>query len=105
MISYNVTVIIDFDIENEWVKWMKKKHIPDVINTGIFESYVFYKILKSESSGNKDKKGAKYLIQYFCKDMDKLNEYFERYAKKLQKEHSTRYKDKFVAFRSIMKKI
>ena len=33
-ILYNVTVSIDKDVEKEWLEWMKKVHIPDVMRTG-----------------------------------------------------------------------
>ena len=36
MLLYNVTVSIDKSIKEDWVSWMKKKHIPDVMNTGCF---------------------------------------------------------------------
>jgi hypothetical protein len=34
MILYNVTVSVDPEIHDEWLAWMKSKHIPDVLATG-----------------------------------------------------------------------
>ena len=37
MIIYNVTVsLVDTTIQEDWLHWMKTKHIPDVMNTGCF---------------------------------------------------------------------
>ena len=36
MLLYNVTVSIDPQIEQEWLEWMRKNHIPDVMQTGCF---------------------------------------------------------------------
>ena len=42
MIIYNVTVsLVDQTIHEEWLNWMKTKHIPDVMNTGCFLSNKF----------------------------------------------------------------
>ena len=36
MILYNVTVSIDARIHEEWLDWMKTKHVPGVMATGCF---------------------------------------------------------------------
>ena len=36
MILYNVTVSIDYDIHQNWLKWMKEVHVPNVLATGLF---------------------------------------------------------------------
>ena len=46
MISYNVSITIEPDIEYEWVQWMKEHHIPRVMDTGCFVFHDFYKLLK-----------------------------------------------------------
>jgi len=99
MIIYNVTVTVDLDIEKDWVEWMKTEHIPDVINTGCFEASRFCRIIKS------GQEGVSYSIQYAAKDMATLHKYQVQFAAKLQKEHMDRYKDKALAFRTLMEVI
>lgn len=42
MILYNVTVKIDLDVHDLWLRWMKEEHIPRVMETGCFvESKLF----------------------------------------------------------------
>jgi len=98
MIVYNVSVQIDEEVKEDWLDWMKEKHIPDVMNTGLFTGFKFLKVLNEETEHT-------YAIQYFCKDMSKLNAYFDEFAPDLQEEHSSRYKNKFVAFRTIMEDV
>jgi Domain of unknown function (DUF4286) len=100
MIIYNVTVKVDLDIVEDWKDWMLKKHIPDVMKKGKFKAYKLLKIMEMDETN-----GITYAIQYFC---DKIEDYFDysnRFSKALQKEHNERYKNKFVAFRTIMKEI
>jgi hypothetical protein len=101
MIIYNVTINIDDEVHQEWVNWMKKTHIPDVLKTGKFREAKMMKIL----STHPEESGHTYAIQYFCPDMETLNRYFKEDAPRLQKEHSDRYQNKFTAFRTIMQEV
>ena len=42
MILYNVTVGIDEDVEEEWLVWMIKIHIPEVMATEMFKTFEMY---------------------------------------------------------------
>lgn len=96
MIIYNVTVKIDTDVHDEWMQWMKEVHIPEVLQTGCFESNEMAKVLVDDTDG------ITYSIQYRCKSLDQLEEYQQQHARALQQEHALRYKDKFVAFRTLL---
>lgn len=96
MILYNVTVKIHNDVHDDWLKWMRETHIPDVMNTGMFVESKMLRILHDEPEG------VTYAFQYFCKDMETFQTYQSKYAKALQADHTERYKDKYVAFRTLM---
>ena len=100
MILYNVTVKIAKPLEANWLQWMKAVHIPDVMNTGLFIEYKICKILHDDDDG-----GVSYAIQYFCKDMATFQTYQSKHAQALQAEHSERYKNQYVAFRTLMEVI
>lgn len=96
MIIYNVTVNVEDSVRDEWKKWMLEVHIPDVMNTGFFSRYHFCRLMQEEPQG------TTYAIQYFCPSMDSLQNYLDNFAPVLQKEHTQKYKDRFVAFRSFL---
>lgn len=96
MIIYNVTVNIENDVREEWLKWMKEKHIPDVMKTGYFLENKICKVLVDEQQG------TTYSIQYTCESMKKLEEYQLDHSPRLQKEHADKYANKFVAFRTLL---
>lgn len=98
MILYNITVNVDQAVEDEWLIWMKGKHIPEVLDTGLFIENKVFKLLNEIP----DNEGATYSIQYFSKDMDDLNEYQVKYADSLRQKHERKFKDKFVAFRTYL---
>lgn len=100
MIVYSVTVAIDESIENDWVKWMKEVHIPDVMATGYFLDFRFCRVFKHQEDDNQS-----YNISYRCKDMDTYLEYQNTKAPALQKDHTKRYEGMFAAFRTILEQI
>ncbi len=100
MIIYNVTVNIEESVQKEWLAWMKKTHIPEVINTGMFVSAKMSKILVEEQMG-----GVTYSIQYSCESKSKLDQYKEKFAPQLQQEHTKKFQGKFVAFRTLLEVI
>ncbi len=102
MIIYSVTVSINKSVEDDWLRWMKEKHIPDVMNTGCFTSYRITRLLSPESY---DPDSTTYNIQYTLESLEKLQEYQHIHASPLQKEHEERYAGKFHAFRTILKEV
>ncbi len=98
MILYNVTVMIDAIIHHDWLDWMQHSHIPDVMRTGMFQSYRLCRLLDPEPEDG----SITYAVQYFCEDLNKLHLYAEKYAPALQAQHSNRYRNQFVAIRSVL---
>ena len=96
MIIYNVTINIDDDVREEWLKWMKESHIPEVMNTGLFIEYRICKVLVQEESG------TTFSVQYTCEGMENLDKYQKEFAPCLQKAHSDKFEGKFVAFRTLL---
>ena len=96
MIIYNVTIVIDDDISEEWLKWMLEIHIPDVMATGKFIDGKLSRILAEEEGGKS------YSVQYLCPDMKTYQAYQKENAPALQQEHTQRYAGKFVAFRTLL---
>ncbi|MCB0543533.1 MAG: DUF4286 family protein [Lewinellaceae bacterium] len=97
MLLYNVTVTIDLDVHEDWVRWMRETHIPDVMTTGMFLSYRMCRL-----TGHDHADSEIYTMQYLVKDMAHLVRYQEEFAPGLQRQHSERYQGKYAAFRTVM---
>lgn len=100
MIVYNVTINIDREVESEWKRWMKSVHIPEVLATNCFENARMLKMLYEEES-----QGTTYAVQYMAKSLEMIEQYQREFAEALQAEHSSRYKNKFVVFRSLLEEV
>ena len=97
MIIYNVTLSLDASIEQEWLAWMKSKHIPDVMATALFRECKLSRILGEEQGGKA------YSVMYVAYSQDHLDKYKSIHAAELQEEHTTRFQGKFAAFRTELK--
>lgn len=100
MIIYNVTVNVEDSIHEDWLEWMKAVHIPDVMQKGIFTGNRMFKVLADEGSGSHT-----YAIQYICPTMQDYETYRDTFAPALQQEVKNRYKEKFIAFRTLLEVI
>ena len=96
MILYNVTVSLDASIEQEWLTWMRSKHIPDVLETGCFKESRLSRVHGEEEGG------VTYSVMYVSPSQELLDLYQEKFAPALQQEHGAKYQGKFAAFRTFL---
>jgi hypothetical protein len=98
MLLYNVTVGIDKNLEMEWLQWMKSKHIPDVMKTGMFVDHKIYKVLHDQEDGT-----SSYSIQYLAESIEQVMQYLEVFAPVLRDEHKKKFEH--VAFRTLLEQV
>ncbi|MNI26889.1 hypothetical protein D3C87_867690 [compost metagenome] len=96
MYLYNVTLILEDAAAQEWLQWMQETHIPQVMATGMFVSNRLLKVVDSPNEG------LTYCAQYVVDSLENYNQYQEVFAPALQAELNERYKNRFVAYRSLM---
>lgn len=96
MVLYNLTVVVDYDHADRWLRWMKEKHMPDVLATGVFLEGKIARILAEEQGG------VSYSIQYLAADMESYNRYEREFAPALRKEHEDMFPGQVAAFRTLL---
>jgi hypothetical protein len=97
MFIYNVTIKIDWTIQEAWVQWMKQEHMPEVVKTGCFTSSQLVRLLDTD-----EKDGPTYAAQYFAESKPDYNRYIEIHAAILRQKAFDKWGDRFIAFRSLM---
>ena len=97
MLLYNVTVKIDKGIEAEWLDWMKSKHIPDMMCTGMFVSCRICRVLDQDEENK-----STYTFLYECESRNKLDKYFKEFATALRADASNRFGNNFQITRSVL---
>jgi len=99
MILYNVTVAVEYAIHDEWLTWMTKEHIPEVLATGKFVDFKMYKVLLEEDGG------LTYSIQYFAESLSQIQLYLAQDAHVLQAKQREKFADQTVAFRTVLEEL
>ena len=97
MIVYNISIRIIPEIEEEWVRWQKEEHIPDVMSSGQFTEYKFYRLLEQQEPD-----GITYVVQYFASSLENYNRYINDTSHTLRQKALDKWGNKFIAFRTIM---
>ncbi|GAB3330611.1 DUF4286 family protein [Marivirga atlantica] len=100
MIIYNVTINVEKEVENQWVAWMKEKHIPDILATGFFDDYKMLRLLNETEN-----EGETYAVQYFTDSLDKLEQYMVEHAPRLREAHLEKFQNKCLSFRTFLETI
>lgn len=97
MFSYNVSVQLDGEVAEEWLRWMRSEHVPEVMATGCFFDYRIFRMIDTDES-----QGPTYVVQYYCHTKQDYLHYLEKYAPRLRQKAVEKFKDRFVAYRSLM---
>ncbi|MCK0160903.1 DUF4286 family protein [Allomuricauda sp. F6463D] len=95
MLIYNVTINIDKNVHDQWLTWMKDKHLPDMLATGKFSHAKMVKVLVEEDMG-----GITYSVQYTTQNRTVLEAYYREDAERLRADAQKMFPNKFVAFRT-----
>lgn len=95
MFIYNVTINVEESIHEDWINWIKSKHLADVLNTGCFTDARILRVLAEDE-------GATYSIQYYFNEMNDYERYKNEHAPILQKEGHIKFGNKFIAYRTLL---
>jgi hypothetical protein len=98
MIVYNISIKIHRSIEPEWISWQKEEHIPEIMSSGQFTEYRFYKLLEQDEQDD----GITYVVQYFAPSLQHYQHYIDTMAPALRQKAFDKWGNRFIAFRSLM---
>jgi hypothetical protein len=96
MILYNVTIILENEIQIEWLNWMQREQIPALMETGLFVSYRMLKVVDSPNEG------VTYCVQFISDSIQKLNEFKEKHEGLLNANTPIEFNNKVVIFPTVM---
>lgn len=98
MIIYNVTTKVEHSITVAWLDWLKKEHIPDLIQTRCFTHAVILQLTETD-----DAEGPTYAVQYHARNKAMYDRYIEQYADAMRKKATDKWGSKFISFRTVMR--
>lgn len=90
MVIYEITVVVQTELIEEYEKYMRERHIPDLLATGYFRSAYF-----TRSAENR------YRIQYHAHSQKSLDEYLEREANRLRADFLAHFPERIELVREV----
>lgn len=97
MLVYNITMKVEPAILEEWIQWQKEEHIPEIMNTGLFDEFKFFRLLEQDET-----EGPTYVVQYFTSSAERYQQYINVHAPTLRKKAIEKWGNRFVGFRTLM---
>lgn len=97
MILYNVTVVVEPEIEELWLEWMEKEHLPEVMSTKKFERCRMFFIQPHEPG-----QPPSYSIQYEALLYESYESYVQNFGPALRQKTMDKFGDKVLAFRTLL---
>ena len=94
---YNVTVVVNPVVEERWLKWMREEHIPNVMETGLFSSFLFTQVFPEQEQDH-----PSYSIQYRAADLESIKLYMQMYADELRAKSAKAWGEHALAFRTVL---
>ena len=100
MFIYNITIKVNNAILEEWIKWQKEEHIPEIMATNLFDEYRFFRLLAQD-----DSEGPTFVIQYCASSRKNYDQYIQQYAPNLREKALKQWGNGFIAFRSLLESV
>ncbi len=97
MFIYNITILIEESIEQEWLNWIKPNFIQVIMETGFFQSYQLLQVTDSPNEG------LTYCLQFRTNEISSMQSYQSLYAMQIENEHMHAFQNRLVTFSSTMK--
>lgn len=100
MFIYNITIKIDNNIVDEWLRWQKEIHIPEILGTGLFYEHRFFELLEQDET-----EGRTFVIQYFAYSRKDYDKYIQHHAPALRDKAIKKWGNQFIAFRTLLQAV
>jgi hypothetical protein len=100
MLLYNLTIGIDKIVEQEWLTWMRENYIPGAMSSNLLLESKIFKVLHDD-----DEPTVSYSLQFFSKNIEMISLYLEKIEPILSEALMQRYKDRHVAFRTLLEQV
>lgn len=94
---YNSTIKVSHAVHEVWLKWLKEKYIPQIMDAGCFDSYRILRLLNVD-----DTDGPTYALQFTAQSRGALQRFETEYQPEFAALAFAAWGDQFVAFNTIM---
>ena len=96
MLLYNVTLIVEETVSEEFLNWMEHTYIPSAIEPNLFVSNRLLKVVDSPNEG------ITFCLQFVAENREDYQKYIEEVAPQVEAQLNTKFANKFLSFSTLM---
>ncbi len=100
MIVYNITSNVAHEVIDKWMSWLNEIHIPEIMETGVFNEYKFLQLLDIDETD-----GKTYTLQLICDDEQACRKYINEVGPTFIQKSELMWGNSVYNFRSILKSV
>lgn len=97
MVIYNITYSIPVNKEKDWLTWMKKVHIPEIMENGCYLKYQIVQLLEVH-----DEDSAAFAVQFYAESKEKHMEFIAQHQATFKLKSSREWGDEVLSFGTLM---
>ncbi|MDP5172403.1 MAG: DUF4286 family protein [Bacteroidia bacterium] len=98
---YSVSVSVPKPLREEWLSWMQRTHIPDVMATGFFQDFRMQELLEPVPYPDM----FTFNVQYYCASREAYDQYQTKAAPRLQQDVKDKFGEKIQSFRTLLRRL
>ena len=96
MVFYNVIISVEAEIKEDFLKWYRDEHIPDMLSTGLFLDVKIDKQLLPKPEGFET-----FTFQFISEDFGDYERYILKYSEAMRNRFPGRFKGRFKTIRTV----
>ena len=100
MYLYNITYLVSHQIHEQWLRWMKEEHVPEMLSSGLFTHHRIMQLVEVDET-----EGLTYSFQFFTDSLSQYKAYIANYAPSLRAKAIAKWGEQVVGFRTLMKSV
>jgi hypothetical protein len=97
MLLQNITFSVPIDIHENWLQWMTRVHIPEIMATGLFVKNQVLRLREVD-----EEEAFTYAIQFFSATEEDYRTYIKEWAPKMKVKSLKEWGEKVMEFRTLM---
>ena len=96
MLLYNLTLIVEETVSEEFLNWIKQTYIPSAIEPNLFVSNRLLKVVDSPNEG------VTFCLQFVAENERDYQDYKNNFAPQLEVALNTKFANRFVSYSTLM---
>lgn len=101
MVIYSVTFSVEEPLREDWLGWMERTLIPQIMGTQLFHTHHVQELLEPAPQPGL----LTFNAQFHCRDLDSLDKYRKIHADEIEQSLSDRYRERVLAFRTVLRRL